>query len=524
MLFVALRAWRPDGGTAAGIEQPELDADCIRELAHDAAESIDFAHQVAFGDAADGRIAGHLGDEIDIHGDHGGVQAEPPTGPCCFAASVTAADHHDFILLLRHYLFCDTPIVLRGNSFVILALGMRILVIGGGGREHALAWRLAQSPKVEIFVTPGNPGISKIANVIPHVSIDICAEAAESLGIDLTIVGPEAPLVEGIVDQFRGRKLDIIGPTQAAARLEGSKAFAKEFFKRAGIPTARSSDSIDDFSFPVVIKADGLAGGKGVIIAGNRVEAEKALARLGPNAVIEEYLEGEEVSFIGLSNGKEIAPFLPTQDHKRLRDGDEGPNTGGMGAYADKRILTDGQTGEIMDRVMLPAIEQMNKEGSPFTGFLYAGLMMTAEGPKVLEFNVRLGDPEAQVLMHGFEGDLAAALEASVNGEMPDLRPKTRACSVCVVAAAEGYPEKPRTGDEIFGIEECEAAGGTVFQAGTARQDEQLVTSGGRVLGVTAKGDTLPAAISKAYRALGKIRFAGMQYRTDIGRKGLRRW
>jgi phosphoribosylamine--glycine ligase len=356
------------------------------------------------------------------------------------------------------------------------------------------------------------------------MSVDICAEAAESLGIDLTVVGPEAPLVAGIVDQFRSRHLDIIGPTRAAARLEGSKVFAKEFFKRAGIPTARSSNSIDDFGFPVVIKADGLASGKGVIIAGNRAEAEKALERLGPNALVEEYLEGEEVSFIGLSNGREIAPLLPTQDHKKLRDGDEGPNTGGMGAYVDGRILTDAQTGEIMDRIMLPAITQMSAEGTPFTGFLYAGLMMTAEGPKVLEFNVRLGDPETQVLMHSFEGDLAAALEASVHGENPDLRPVAAECSVCVVAAAQGYPEKPRTGDEISGIEECEATGATVFHAGTGTRDGQLITSGGRVLGVTAKGSTLPAAISNAYRAVEKIRFNDMQYRTDIGRKGLRRW
>lgn len=401
---------------------------------------------------------------------------------------------------------------------------MRILVIGGGGREHALAWRLVQSPKAEVFVSPGNPGISKISNIIPPMSVDICAEAAESLGIDLTVVGPEAPLVAGIVDQFRSRHLDIIGPTRAAARLEGSKVFAKEFFKRAGIPTARSSNSIDDFGFPVVIKADGLASGKGVIIAGNRAEAEKALERLGPNALVEEYLEGEEVSFIGLSNGREIAPLLPTQDHKKLRDGDEGPNTGGMGAYVDGRILTDAQTGEIMDRIMLPAITQMSAEGTPFTGFLYAGLMMTAEGPKVLEFNVRLGDPETQVLMHSFEGDLAAALEASVHGENPDLRPVAAECSVCVVAAAQGYPEKPRTGDEISGIEECEATGATVFHAGTGTRDGQLITSGGRVLGVTAKGSTLPAAISNAYRAVEKIRFNDMQYRTDIGRKGLRRW
>ena len=401
---------------------------------------------------------------------------------------------------------------------------MRILVIGGGGREHALAWRLARTAKVELFVSPGNAGISKIFNTISGVALDGYADLAESLRINLTVVGPEAPLVAGIVDQFRGRKLAIVGPTRAAARLEGSKVFAKEFFKRAGIPTARSGGSIDDFGFPVVIKADGLAGGKGVVIAGNRAEAEDALKRLGPNVVIEEHLEGEEVSFIGLSNGREIAPFLPAQDHKRLRDGDEGPNTGGMGAYLDARILTDAQTGQIMDRIMLPAIAQMNKEGTPFTGFLYAGLMMTAEGPKVLEFNVRLGDPEAQVLMHSFDGDLAAALEASAHGGKPDLGSKNPECSVCVVAAAQGYPEKPRTGDSITGIEECEATGATVFHAGTARDDGQLITGGGRVLGVTAKGETLPAAISNAYRGLEKIHFAGMQYRRDIGRKGLRRW
>ncbi len=401
---------------------------------------------------------------------------------------------------------------------------MRILVIGGGGREHALVWRLAQSSQVELFASPGNPGISKLANILPPMAVDAAAETAESLKIDLTVVGPEAPLVAGIVDQFKSRNLQIIGPTQAAARLESSKLFAKEFFQRAGIPTARSGTDIRKFGFPVVIKADGLAAGKGVVVAQNEAEARSALQRLGPDVVIEEFLDGEEVSFIGLSNGSDIAPFLPTQDHKRQLDDDQGPNTGGMGAYVDERILSAAQSGEIMDRIMLPAIAHMKKEGNPFTGFLYAGLMMTAEGPKVLEFNVRLGDPEAQVLMHSFDGDLAAALEASAHGEKPDLRPSTAGCSVCVVAAAAGYPDKPRTRDAITGIEECEATGATAFHAGTARQDGQLVTSGGRVLGITAKGGTLPAAISKAYQAIQTIHFDGIQYRTDIGRKGLRRW
>ncbi len=401
---------------------------------------------------------------------------------------------------------------------------MKTLVIGGGGREHALAWRLSQTPGVEVFASPGNPGISEVSNTFPLVSADASADAAETLGIDLTIVGPEAPLVAGIVDQFRSRNLKIIGPTQAAAQLESSKRFAKQFFKRAGIPTARSTNNKGDFGFPVVIKADGLAAGKGVVIAQDEREASDALQRLGPDVVIEEFLEGEEVSFIGLSNGSDIAPFRPTQDHKRQLDGDQGPNTGGMGAYVDDRILSAAQTGEIMDRIMLPAIAQMKKEGNPFTGFLYAGLMMTAEGPKVLEFNVRLGDPETQVLMHSFEGDLAAAFVEAANGGKPDLRPRTAGCSVCVVLASHGYPEAYWTDKQITGIGDAEATGAKVFHAGTGIADGVLRTKGGRVLGVTANGDTLPAAISNAYQAVEKIHFDGMQYRSDIGRKGLRRW
>ncbi len=398
--------------------------------------------------------------------------------------------------------------------------------MGGGGREHALAWRLSQSPLVsKLFASPGNPGISKLAYCLgPPLTVEGYAELASTHHVDLTVVGPEAPLVAGIVDAFRRRNLLIVGPTQAAARLEGSKLFAKEFFGRAGIPTARSGTKISEFAFPVVIKADGLAAGKGVVIAQNDAEASEALARLGPQVVIEEHLEGEEVSFICLSNGREIVPFLPTQDHKRLLDHDEGPNTGGMGAYVDSRILTSVQTGEIMDRVMLPAIAQMNREGTPFTGFLYAGLMLTPEGPKILEFNVRLGDPETQVLMHGFQGDLAAGLFAAAQGEKPDFTPPPTVCSACVVLTAEGYPEKPRTGDTISGLEEAESTGATIFHAGTNIKDSQLVTNGGRVLGVTAGGLTLPDAIANAYRATRQIHFNGMHYRTDIGSRGLRRW
>ncbi len=394
--------------------------------------------------------------------------------------------------------------------------------MGGGGREHALAWRLAQSPLVTaIFASPGNPGIDKLAQCHP-VPTEIAGYAglAEQLKIDLTVVGPEAPLVAGIVDAFRARRLKIVGPTQAAARLEGSKLFAKAFFERAGIPTARSGSSIKEFSFPVVIKADGLAAGKGVVIAQDKTEAERALEQLGSNVVIEEFLEGEEVSFIGLVNGRNVIPFHPTQDHKRLLNGDKGPNTGGMGAYVDGRILSPKQISEVMDRIMLPAVAQMAKEGSPFTGFLYAGLMMTAEGPKVLEFNVRLGDPETQVLMHSFEGDLPALLHGEPGAHAAVAAKPT----VCVVLASHGYPDAYRTGQPIVGVDAAEAAGATVFHAGTGITDEQLQTKGGRVLGVTAAGNTLPEAISNAYGAVEKIHFEGMQYRTDIGQKGLRRW
>ena len=403
---------------------------------------------------------------------------------------------------------------------------MRILIVGGGGREHALAWRLKQSSLVtQLFAAPGNPGISTLGTCLPPPStVSGYADLAEVYRIDLTVVGPEAPLVAGIVDEFARRKLKIIGPTQAAARLEGSKLFAKAFFQRAGIPTAKSADSLTGFNYPVVIKADGLLAGKGVVIARDEAEARRAIARLGPDVLIEEFLEGEEVSFIGLCNNQTVTPFLPTQDHKRLLDGDVGPNTGGMGAYVDRRILSDAQTGQIMDRVMLPALAQMSKERTPFTGFLYAGVMMTDAGPQVLEFNVRLGDPETQALLHNFSGDLAAALMASATGETPHLDADPHSCSACVVLAAEGYPDNVRTGALITGLAEAEATGATVFQAGTRQQACNLVTAGGRVLGVTAKAPTLNGAIANAYRAVECIHSDGMQFRRDIGVKGLARW
>lgn len=411
---------------------------------------------------------------------------------------------------------------------------MKILVVGGGGREHAIAWRLAQSPGVEVIASPGNPGIASVARCIPAPdSVAGYADLAEQEHVELTVVGPEATLVAGIVDEFHARRLRIVGPTHAAAQLEGSKIFAKQFFGRAGIPTARAVettshaealDSIKKFLLPAVIKADGLAAGKGVVIVRTEQEAREAIHVLGPRLVIEEFLEGEEVSFIGISNGEHILPLEAAQDHKRIGDGDTGPNTGGMGAYSDDRILSPHEVELVMDRVMYPAVQRMAVEGTPFQGFLYAGLMMTADGPKVLEFNVRLGDPETQALLHRVEAGFLEALEFAAGGERVKLR-WSKNPSVCVVLAAKGYPEAPIVGDRISGIREAEQEGSIVFQAGTkTNATGELITAGGRVLGVTASGETLDAAINSAYRAAGKISFRGMQFRHDIGAKGLSRW
>lgn len=370
-----------------------------------------------------------------------------------------------------------------------------------------------------VFVTPGNPGIRRVADILPAPSdIPAYSALAEANRIDLTVVGPEAPLVAGIVDEFRARGLTIIGPTKAAAELEASKIFTKRLSERAGIPTARTASSVAQLGFPIVIKADGLAAGKGVIIAQNEREARDATTRLGPKLLIEEFLDGEEVSFIALCNGTSVTAMLPSQDHKRVHDGDSGPNTGGMGAYCDSRILTSAQTEQILERIVHPALHAMAAQGHPFTGFLYAGLMMTADGPKLLEFNVRLGDPEAQALMHSFDGDLGAFLM----GDSSAARWSDPAVSV--VMAAQGYPEQPITGDPIHGIAEAENTGAVVFQAGTKQGTGEILTAGGRVLSVTAGASTLPAAIDRAYEAIEKISFRGMHYRRDIGRKGLIRW
>ena len=410
---------------------------------------------------------------------------------------------------------------------------MKILVIGSGGREHALCWKIAQSPKTsKLFAAPGNPGIAQVATCMATTDY---LDAAESVDADLTVVGPEAPLAAGVVDQFRAKNRAIFGPTAAAARLEASKAFAKDFMMRAGIPTARFRmvNSVDEakrtlaaFDFPVVLKADGLAAGKGVIIAQTKDEAEQAIGHLltpGSTLVIEEFLVGEEVSFIVLSDGVNILPLDPTQDHKTVHDGDTGPNTGGMGAYCDGRILGDFQKAMVMAQVIRPAIEHMRAEGCPFSGFLYAGLMMTAHGPKVLEFNARLGDPETQVLMHRMESDFVEPLFAAAQGSLDETELRWRNDpSVCVVLAAAGYPGSVRTGDAISGIDRVQNA--TVFHAGTKLADQELRTSGGRVLGVTASGADLDAAIRHTYDEARKIHFDGMHYRSDIGRKGLKRW
>jgi phosphoribosylamine--glycine ligase len=413
---------------------------------------------------------------------------------------------------------------------------MNILVIGGGGREHAIAWRLAQSPLVRnLYAAPGNPGIARVAQCKPATSIDDYLPLADLLSIDLTVVGPEAPLVAGVVDRFRAAGRAIFGPTAAAAQLEGSKSFSKDFMVRAGIPTARYTTvtnigdarrAIQNFGYPLVLKADGLAAGKGVVIAQSNKEAEDALpALLGQRLVVEEFLQGEEVSFIVLSDGKNVLPLQPSQDHKAVHDNDQGPNTGGMGAYCDSRILTQEQTSVIMRAVIEPAIAHMAAEGRPFTGFLYAGLMMTANGPKVLEFNARLGDPETQALLHRMRSDFVPVLNAAALGELSGARLDWKADpSVCVVLAAYGYPGDVRTGDVITGIDAAEAQGAVVFQAGTKETAGGLATSGGRVLGVTASGTDLRHAMSNAYRAARLVHFDGMHYRSDIGAKGLKRY
>ena len=422
---------------------------------------------------------------------------------------------------------------------------MKVLVIGSGGREHALVWKLRQSESVErVYCSPGNGGIAREATCLPSESTDPLSmlQLAESVGADLTVVGPEAALVAGIVDEFEKRGKLVAGPNRAAAQLEGSKIFAKEFMRRHRIPTAEFAvcddlasgrAALDRWKGGVVLKADGLAAGKGVVVCSSRTEAEEGLDSLlsgrlvggaGHRLVLEENLQGEEVSFLVLTDGKTALPLAPTQDHKRVWDGDRGPNTGGMGAYSDDAIVSAGLTRRILEEIVNPTLEGLRAEGITYKGVLYCGLMITADGPKVLEYNVRFGDPETQPLMLRMEGDLAETLRAVATGELKsNMLSWKPGASVCVVVCSAGYPGKYATGKAITGLDDAQSGGAIVFHAGTAERDGAVVTSGGRVLGVTARGADLSAAAREAYAAVGKIHFEGMHYRTDIAGKGLRR-
>ena len=423
---------------------------------------------------------------------------------------------------------------------------MKVLVVGSGGREHALAWKLAQSPRVQmVYVAPGNAGTGADPELRNVAITDPEALLAFALGerIALTVVGPEGPLADGLVDRFRARGLRIFGPTAAAARLESSKAFAKDFMRRHGIPTADHATfddpaaahaHIDAAALPIVVKADGLSAGKGVVVAVTRPEAHAAVdAMLAPGSgapvVIEAFLEGEEASFIVLCDGHRVVPLATSQDHKRLQDGDTGPNTGGMGAYSPAPIVTPNVHARVMHEIILPTIAGMAADGVPFSGFLYAGLMIDAHGqPRTVEFNCRLGDPEAQVLMLRLKSDLFEVLmQATATLPEEGLPEATelhwdRRVALGVVMAAHGYPAAPRSGDPIFGLP-APAPDAMVFHAGTALRDGAVVTAGGRVLCVTALGDSVRMAQQHAYQVLQGVRFDGAQYRRDIGHRGIRR-
>ncbi|MCE2871881.1 MAG: phosphoribosylamine--glycine ligase [Oxalobacteraceae bacterium] len=422
---------------------------------------------------------------------------------------------------------------------------MKILVVGSGGREHALAWKLAQSKNIQVvLVAPGNGGTAlddRLKNIFITDPIQL-ADYAQQEHIALTVVGPEAPLAAGIVDIFRDRGLKIFGPTKKAAQLESSKDFAKAFMKRHGIPTATyqtfadakaAHEYIDQQGAPIVVKADGLAAGKGVVVAMTLTEAHEAvdmmlsdnrLGDAGARVVIEEFLEGEEASFIVMVDGKNILPLATSQDHKRLLDNDEGPNTGGMGAYSPAPIVTPQLHARVMREIILPTVHGMAKDGIPYTGFLYAGLMIDASGnPKTLEFNCRMGDPETQPIMVRLKTDLVKVMEHAVEGTLDQIELEwDRRTALGVVIAAANYPESPRKGDIIKGIPD-ETTDSVTFHAGTVLENNQLKTAGGRVLCVVGLGGTVRVAHKVAYEAADKIHFDGMQYRRDIGWRAMRR-
>ncbi len=423
---------------------------------------------------------------------------------------------------------------------------MRILVVGSGGREHALCWKLAQSPLVsKIFAAPGNPGMEAVAESIP-IAADKTVELAEfalSSKVDLTVVGPEGPLVGGIVDYFQSRGLKIFGPTKAAARLEGSKVFAKNLMKKVGVPTPafRTFDKIEEAlqylksaKTPIVVKADGLAAGKGAIVAKTQGEATQAVQRIlgekifgeaGTQVVIEECLEGQEVSVLGIADGKHLVLLEPSQDHKRAFDNDQGPNTGGMGAYSPVPWVDAESLKKIQRTIFEPVVEGLRKEGTPFTGVLYAGLMLTRAGPQVLEFNVRFGDPETQAIVPRLKTDFAQLIQAAVEGKLNEvpLAWDTRS-SACVVLASGGYPERYDVGRAVTGLQKAADLEDTfVFHAGTKKEGGRFITSGGRVLNVVSLGETLEGALKKAYEAVEKIQFEGKQFRRDIGSRALKK-
>ena len=417
---------------------------------------------------------------------------------------------------------------------------MRVLVIGGGGREHALVWKISQSPKVtEVFCAPGNAGTATIAtNVpIPADQIDQLLQFAEENEIGLTVVGPEQPLVMGIVDRFQEKGLRIFGPSARAAELEGSKAFSKNIMKKYGLLTAeyeiftsheKARKYFDEETGPMVVKASGLAAGKGVILCQNAQEGrdavdtimkDKSFGEAGDEVVIEEFLEGPEVSVLAFTDGNTVLLMDSAQDHKAALDGDKGPNTGGMGAYSPAPVFTDILRQKVRDKIMFPLVRAMKAEGRPYKGILYAGLMLTKHGPKILEFNARFGDPETQPLLVRMESDIVPLFEACVDGTLDqcDLQWKPES-SVCVVMAAKGYPGSYEKGKEIFELDEAGALPDVVvFHAGTKLEDGKVLTNGGRVLGVTATGPDTASAIAKAYEAVGKIKWDGIHYRTDIG-------
>ncbi len=426
---------------------------------------------------------------------------------------------------------------------------MKVLVIGSGGREHALAWKLAQSPKLQcVYVAPGNGGTARDPRLenVPITDLAALADFAEREKVGLTVVGPEAPLAAGVVDLFRARGLRIFGPTQAAAQLESSKAFAKAFMQRHGIPTAsyatftsaaEAHAHVDKVGAPIVVKADGLAAGKGVVVAASLAEAHEAIDFMlvdntlgvqhnagGARVVIEECLQGEEASFIVMVDGEHVLPLATSQDHKRLGDGDEGPNTGGMGAYSPAPVVDPNLHARVMKDIIKPTVQGLKKDGIVFTGFLYAGLMIDAQGqPKTLEFNARLGDPETQPILMRLKSDLFDVFMHATDGTLDEVELQwDRRFALGVVMAAHGYPMAPRKGDAIHGLP-AEADDAVVFHAGTTLQGDRLVTSGGRVLCVTALGVTAKAAQQRAYEALAGIRFDGAQYRRDIGHRAIRR-